>query len=181
MIITREWSMPDSDTFSVPVIGAFVKRYLLNSKVSVDPFARNKRWATWNNDLNPQTAATHHMEAGDFLKMLKDQGVVADIALFDPVYSPRQLAECYSQIGRKTNFTDTQASTWTAWRDALIPILSPDSIVLSFGWNSNGMGKCRGFEAIELLIVDHGGMHNSTLCLAEKRLPGDAMLSGFGI
>ena len=31
--------MPNGDTFSVPPIGDFVRRYLYASKVSIDPFA----------------------------------------------------------------------------------------------------------------------------------------------
>ena len=46
------------------------------------------------------------------------------------------------------------------------------AIVLSFGWNSAGMGKWSGFEQIELLLVCHGGAHNDTICLAERRQQG---------
>jgi hypothetical protein len=42
-------------------IGGFVKKYLIKVKVSVDPFARNNRWATYTNDLNPDTAAQTHL------------------------------------------------------------------------------------------------------------------------
>lgn len=66
--------MPNADTFSVKPIGEFVQRYLATSRVSVDPFARNKRWATHTNDLNPATEAEHHMDAEAFLVMLKTGG-----------------------------------------------------------------------------------------------------------
>lgn len=71
--------MPNADTFSIPPIAGFVQKYLLKSTVSIDPFARNKRWATHTNDLNPETAAEHHMDAGDFLKLMAQQGVKADL------------------------------------------------------------------------------------------------------
>lgn len=74
MKFTRVWAMPNADTFSVKPIGEFVQRYLAASKVSVDPFARNKRWATHTNDLNPETAAEHHMDAQAFLEHLKAGG-----------------------------------------------------------------------------------------------------------
>lgn len=51
---SRVWAMPNSDTFSVRPIGEFVHRYLCRSASSVDPFARNKDWATQTNDLNPK-------------------------------------------------------------------------------------------------------------------------------
>lgn len=39
---SRVWAMPSRDTFSVPPIGDFVRRYLSVAEVPVDPFARNK-------------------------------------------------------------------------------------------------------------------------------------------
>lgn len=102
MKITRKWAMPNADTFDVPCIGEFVKSYIRHSRVSADPFSRNKRWATYTNDLNPDTAAEYHTDALEFLNMLSDTGVLCDLVIFDPPYSPRQLSECYSQVGRST-------------------------------------------------------------------------------
>ena len=178
MKITREWDMPNADTFSIPTIGAFVKRYLLKSKCSVDPFARNKRWATHTNDLNPETAATHHLEAEEFLKMLAGQNVKADCFIFDPPYSPRQLKECYDGIGKKMQMEDGQtARLRSIWRDAAMPLLTDDAVVLSFGWNTVGFGKVLGFEIEEIMLVCHGADHNDTICMAEKRLQKDAELN----
>lgn len=78
--------MPNSDTFSIPEIEGFVKSYLRHSKVSVDPFSRNKRWTTHTNDLNPNTAADTHLEALEFMAPLRRDSVLADLVLFDPPY-----------------------------------------------------------------------------------------------
>lgn len=171
MIFNRVWAMPNADTFSIPDIGAFVKRYLHSSEVSVDPFARNNRWATHTNDLNPNTQAQHHMEAREFLKnMIPDAS--CDLAIFDPPYSPRQISEVYESIGKKCGMKDTQSAVlYSEARDLLLPLLTSEAVVLSFGWNSVGMGKGRGFEIFEILLVCHGGGHNDTICLAEKRMP----------
>lgn len=164
--------MPSADTFDCPPIEGFVKKYLMKSKVSVDPFARNRRWATYTNDLNPRTAATHHLEALDFLAYLGESLVKADLLIFDPPYSPRQLSECYSELGIECSHEDTQNGRfYREIRDAANGILSPGAVVLSFGWNSSGMGKERRFEQVELLLVAHGGGHNDTICLAEQKLP----------
>lgn len=161
--------MPNADTFSVPPIGAFVQSYLAASKVSIDPFARNKRWATHTNDLNPQTQAEHHMDAEAFLLMLADRGLKADLVIFDPPYSPRQISECYKSIGLEVGMKQTQnAALYARVRNAIPPLLNPGAIVLSFGWNSAGMGVGRGFEIIQLMTVCHGAAHNDTICLAEK-------------
>lgn len=162
--------MPNADTFSVKPIGEFVQRYLSASRVSVDPFARNKRWATHTNDLNPDTQAEHHMDAGAFLHQLKAGGVMADLIIFDPPYSPRQISECYKSVGRTVGMADTQSSFWSHIKDAIAPIVAPRGIVLSFCWNSNGMGKKHGYAIEEILMVAHGGWHNDTICIAERRV-----------
>lgn len=166
MEITRVWAMPNADTFQVKPIGNFVRKYLENSKYSIDPFARNCEFATVRNDLNTLTAATHHMDALEFLRYMKSLGRLFDLGIFDPPYSPRQISEVYQQIGRKTTTQDTSKS-WGSWRDALSENIEVGGVVLSFGWNSCGMGMKRGFEIVEILMVCHGGNHNDTICTAE--------------
>jgi hypothetical protein len=160
--------MPASDTFDCKPIAEFVRRYLKG--VSVDPFARNKRWATHTNDLNPATQAEHHMDAVAFLDMLADQGVKADCIILDPPYSPRQISECYSAAGLKAGMKDTQnAALYARVRNAAKRLCKEGTIVLSFGWNSAGMGK--DADRLETLLVAHGGAHNDTICVADSMLP----------
>lgn len=169
MKFSRTWAIPNRDTFSVPPISEFVQRYLKTSKVSIDPFARNKTWATYTNDLDPNTSAACHMDAEHFANLLEKQNVKADLVLFDPPYSPRQISECYKSIGLTVGMKETQnAALYKRVKDAIMPLLAPNAIVLSFGWNSAGFGKERGFEQIEILLVCHGSAHNDTICLAEQ-------------
>lgn len=163
--------MPNSDTFDVKPIGDFVNRYLAESKISVDPFARNKRWATHTNDLNPKTEAEHHLDAEMFLEMLSDLDVKCDLGIMDAPYSPRQISECYKSIGMEVGMKETQSALlYQRVRDAMVNVLTPDAIVISFGWNTVGMGKKHGFEIEEIMLCCHGGAHNDTICLAEKRV-----------
>lgn len=169
MKFSREWAMPNSETFSIPCIKGFVDRYLSKSKVSVDPFARNNQWATHTNDLNTFTNAACHLDVLDFLKMLKCKSVKADLVIFDPPYSPRQISECYQSIGRECGMEDTQISSLHKnMRSLAMDIITNDAVVLSFGWNTVGMGIERGFEIIEIMLVCHGGGHNDTICMAER-------------
>lgn len=165
----RTWAMPNCDTFSVPIIGNFVRKYLQRSKVSVDPFARNKRWATYTNDLNPETKAEYHLEARAFLRMLVDHGVRADLLIFDPPYSPRQISECYATAGMKAGMVDTQSpKLFKECRNLMRQLAGPGAVCLSFGWNSAGMGK--EWQIEEIMLVAHGGCHNDTICMAERRM-----------
>ena len=159
--------MPTADTFDCPPIGDFVRKYLRG--VSVDPFARNTQWATYRNDLNPDTLAEYHVDAEAFLLMLLHREVKADCIILDPPYSPRQIKECYAEFGLKATEKDTQnAALYARVRKAARYLCKPGTVVLSFGWNSTGMGS--GFKQIEILLVAHGGAHNDTICMAEERV-----------
>ena len=123
--------------------------------------------AIYTNDLNPGTKAKHHMDATAFLHMLADDDLVADCILLDPPYSPRQISECYTAAGLKAGMKDTQnAALYAAVRKAARRLCVSGTTVLSFGWNSAGMGP--EFETLELLLVAHGGAHNDTICLAQR-------------
>lgn len=169
---SRVWAMPNSDTMMVPEIRAWTQKYNFTAGRSVDPFARNCCLADWRNDINPMTTATYHMDAEDFLKMLYDKHVQCDLVIFDPPYSNEQMSRSYKDAGFKpTQETTQNGAMYSRVRDAIPPILTPDGIVLSFGWNSVGMGKKHGFTITEIMLVCHGGAHNDTICMAERRLP----------
>lgn len=170
MRFKRVWAMPNSETFSIPPIAEFVQAFLKSATASVDPFNRNRQWCTYTNDLDPATSAQHHLDAEVFLKNLQQQNVRCDLGIFDPPYSPRQISECYKSIGLKVATEETQNSKlYARVRQALDPLIPPGGIVLSFGWNSAGMGKERGYEQLGILLVAHGGAHNDTICLAERK------------
>lgn len=172
MIFSRAFAMPSANTFSIKPIGDFVARYVTTSPgKSIDPFARNNTFADWRNDLDPTTAAPFHMDAADFCHEAAARGAQCSLALFDPPYSPRQISECYKGFGRGVTTQDTQnAALYKRVRDALDPLIVHGGIVLSFGWSSNGMGKTRGYAIHEILLAAHGGAHNDTICLAERKL-----------
>jgi hypothetical protein len=163
----RVWAMPSANTFSIPPIRSLVKSYLLKSKVSVDPFARNKRWATYTNDLNPETAAEYHMDVLDFLKMLQEKNVQADLVIFDPPYSSRQIKECYEGIGLKMPYERTLG--WGIEKRLLRNLLTPSGIALSFGWDSTGLAMSE-MEIVEILLVNHGKSHHDTICTVERKI-----------
>lgn len=168
LLFSRRWAMPNSSTFDIPPIGQFVRKYLTG--ISIDPYARNKRWATYTNDLNLNTEAEYHMDAIDFLDMLGKRGVQADTVIIDPPYSPRQVKECYDSIGHKMQQGDALlGAIRKQLKNRIVSVLKPGGVVLHFGWNSVGMGRTLGFEILEILLVCHGGAHNDTICLAERR------------
>lgn len=156
------FAMPSRWTFSIPPIADFVRRWTEGREVIVDPFCGRSKVGTHRNDL-----ADGGVDAMEFLDGLIAQGVEADVVLFDPPYSPRQISECYRSIGRAVSAQDTQnGRLYREVRERLVRLLKPDGIALSFGWQSAGFG--RGWNTLELLLVQHGGAHTDTICVAQE-------------
>jgi len=162
MQIERKWAMPNSETFSIKPIKELLQKEV-DDGIWLDPFARNSKIATITNDLNPNCDTDYHMEATDFLKMFPNE--YADGVLFDPPYSPRQIKECYEGIGIKE--FNTKMDFYSNVKDEIARVVKPGGKVISFGWNSMGMGKNRGFEIKRILLVPHGGAKNDTIVTVE--------------
>lgn len=167
MLITRTWAMPNHRTFSIKPIKEFVEKYINGCKVIIDPFANECKYGTFTNDLNPDYDTDRHMDALDFLKEIPTES--ADCVLYDPPYSLRQVSECYKSVGINVTTETTQSSWRSKHIDEIQRIVKPGGIVLCFGWNSSGVGKVRGFEQVEILLVAHGGSHNDTICVCERK------------
>lgn len=168
--VTRIWAMPSAETFSIPPVRSLVQRYLADSKLSVDPFARSSNLATITNDLDPNTTAQHHLTCEEFAAFLRSTEIVPDLILFDPPYSYRQAVEVYAGVGKEwTNRDQQQVGRWSTTKDILASILAPGGHVISFGWSTTGFGKKRGMRATEYAIINHGSAHNDTLVTVERK------------
>jgi hypothetical protein len=167
--IERTWAMPSKNTFTIKPIKELLKGYILPQMISCDPFAGFNSPAVHKNDLNKSTLVEWNLDALDFLKIWPKNTM--DSVLYDPPYSPRQVKECYKNLGiAKFDTRQTRADYWKDIKDEITRITRPNGIVISFGWNSNGIGKTRGFELIEVLLVAHGGAHNDTIVTVERKI-----------
>lgn len=166
MEINRVWNMPNSRTFSIKPIKQLIDKYAKGT--IIDPFANENKIATITNDLNPIFDTTYHMDALDFLKIFEEDSV--DTVLWDPPFSPRQVSECYKKLEQTVNMQTTQASYWSKQKEQIGKIVKPEGIVITCSWNSGGIGKKYGFEIEEILLVPHGGWHNDTIVVVERKI-----------
>lgn len=173
MEINRKWEMPNSKTFRIKCIKELIQKYCRG--VVIDPFANDGLIRHYikcdkyiSNDLDPQYKCDYNLEAQEFLKIFSKNSI--DVALIDPPYSPRQVSECYKSFGRTVTMQDTNMSYFLDVKRELQRIMKEDGIVITFGWNTNGIGKKYGFEIVEILIVAHGSMHNDTLVTVERKI-----------
>jgi hypothetical protein len=165
MIITRVWGMPNRWTFKIKPIKQLIEKYVGDGVGWADPFAGKNKYCQYRNDLNPKRKQPYCLEAGDFLDKV-DQKLLG--VIFDPPYSLTKIKRIYNSIGLKSK--DNLTGGFPKVKDKVSEMVIRGGFVLSFGWNTMGMGKNRGFEIKEILIVSHGGNRNDTLCTVEKKL-----------
>lgn len=165
--IERTWSMPNKNTFEIPPIKALLEEEVDLSKYWIDPFANRNKIASVTNDLNLEYDTDYHLDALDFLKLFEDASV--DGVLYDPPYSPRQVSECYNDVGYTVTWDTTKASFWGNHKREISRIVKIGGKVITFGWNSGGIGYKYGFEIERILLVPHGGWHNDTICTVEVK------------
>lgn len=167
MRIERKWAMPDSNTFRIRPIADLLEEEM-DGGFWIDPFANTSRLATITNDLNPDYGCDFSMDALEFLRMFPDESV--DGVLYDPPYSPRQVSECYKNVGLGVTGETTRSSFWGDQKKEIGRIVRTGGKVISFGWNSGGIGAVNGFEVERVLLVPHGGWHNDTIVTVERKV-----------
>lgn len=163
----RVWAMPNAETFSIDPVARLINRYVGRGCFSVDPFARNSKFAKVTNDIDPSTTADFHMDALVFLKRFEEGSV--DAVLYDPPYSISQVREVYRDLKGTVNLETTSASFWKKNKSQVRRVLKPGGLVVCCGWNSGGMGKVLGFELLHVLLICHGGPHNDTIVTVERK------------
>lgn len=136
--------------------------------IIVDPFANNCTYGTIRNDLNPEYGTEYCMDALEFLKSLESES--ANLVLYDPPYSITQASQLYHAYGKeKLEVNVANMRYWKLVKDNIARILKPNGRVISCGWNTNGLGKGRGFEMTAILDIVHGGSKNDTLVTLEYK------------
>lgn len=172
MIINRVWAMPNKWTFTIKPIADLLARYVGDGKGWIDLFAGMNSPAEFTNDLNPDSPAISHIDAFDYIYTLDGQSFKG--CIFDPPYSLVQVSRSYKDFGIKSRIgtTDPTAS-FREVKDEMSRHIELNGYAISFGWNSNGFGKKRGFAIIEILLVAHGGGHNDTIVTVERKMQSD--------
>jgi len=166
MVINRCWAMSNKLTFTIKPIRHLLDKYVTG--IVIDPFANASKYGTITNDLNPGYGTDYNMDAVEFLEMLDSNS--ADVALYDPPFSMRQASECYKNYGEsRLTGSVTNMQYWANVKNEIARVVKPGGLAICCGWRSGGIGKNRGFEIIEILLVPHGGNKNDTIVTVERK------------
>lgn len=171
----RQWAMPNGETFTIKPIRNLVRDEVLAAQerahgdaIILDPFAREAKYGTITNDLNPEYSTDFHMDGLEFMRQQPDDSV--DLVLYDPPYSITQATQLYKSYGKdKLEVSVSNMAYWARCKDEIARVLKVGGVALCCGWNSNGLGKGRGFELERILMVPHGGSKNDTIVTVERK------------
>lgn len=114
----------------------------------------------YRNDIRPDMPADSHKDALMFVLewSVETQGKFNTIIL-DPPYSYRKAMELYD---------GAMSSTFNAVKDSLSKVLAPNGKVITCGYHSVSMGKCRDFTVESVCIISHGGAIHDTIISVER-------------
>jgi len=163
---SRVWYRATAWTFEIHPIKVLLEKYVGDGAGWLDPFAGKNSPAELTNDHNPERNAKYHLEAIDFCKQL---GGEYEGILFDPPYSFTQVKEHYAMLGVPVTKGSTSMQFYSAIKDEVCRKIKDGGYAISFGWNTNGFGKARGFKIVEIMAVAHGGHRNDTLVVVERK------------
>ena len=121
----------------------------------VDVFARNCKLGNITNDINPETTADYHMDAFDFLCMLKNNS--ADIIIFDPPFSKIMNKRRYGEIAN----VYTKPGYVKKCMLQIHRVLKPEGIIMKLGYNSTR--HLPSFKMNKMYIINFGGNRNDVI------------------
>ena len=163
MVFTHIKTPLNKYTFKAPKIKKWVETrvsgYVLNLFAGETRLDINE----FRNDIRENMVADTHMDALDFCENY--DGKPFNTVLLDPPYAFRKSMEMYE---------GAMCSPFNRLKDAIIPILSENGKVITFGYHSISMGAKRGFEVEELCIMSHGGAIHDTIATVEKQIDSRA-------
>ena len=111
-------------------------------------------------DIDPKMPADYHMPAEEFLELAIAKGWRYDTVILDPPYNLRKSREKYN--GRFVG-------CFTKLKDLITTIVVDGGLVLTFGYDTAGMTRKRGFQKREIWVIYHAGDYNDTLCVVDQK------------
>ena len=144
-------------TFSVKPVRQWVERHCERRVLNLFAGPTLLNVNETRNDLDPAMPADYHLDALELLRSWS--GDRFDTILLDPPYALRKSMELY-----KGNI----CSPFRQLKDEIPRCLSPEGIVITFGYHSIVMGSGRKFSLERIALFSHGGAIHDTIASVER-------------
>ena len=128
----RYWAMPSHKTFTIAPFKKLIDKELGTNYIDPFPYPFKQ-------------------DAIKYLKTISSNS--ENFLVFDPPYSSYQLKTKYENAGLSLN-NKYDASYWSNCKKEISRIIKKEGKVISFGWNSNGIGKKYGFKIIKIVLTN---------------------------
>lgn len=166
MKISYEWCMPDKWTFRMKPIKSFIEKELFKHKKILIPFAGMTRWKNHSRiiyiDIEENRPKPYILgDCKEIMLGMIEHKQKYDLIISDPPFTYFQTINTYN---------NQKMQDITYCKNLYNRLLKPGGIIIHCGFNSSGMGIKRGYNKLELLIVNCGGSHNDYLILKEKKM-----------
>jgi len=146
--MSRVWSVPNIQTFSIPFIKKLIKKYRTGKVLDLFIFP-------FDEDV--------------LIKLEKIKTESIDVLLYDPPYSSNMAKTLYDNKGKNIfgNYYHKNL------RLEASRVLKPGGIVIKFGWDSTRLNN--NLEIIEVILISHGGQHHDTICTIQRKIIGSIL------
>jgi hypothetical protein len=110
------------------------------------------------NDLNPDRDADTHYDVAEIADHFP--ACSFETVIFDPPFDEKQA---------ETKYDGLHAMDVCAALEQFNELVAPGGHVISFGWNSWGMGSFSAFERIETTLLQRGPIHRDVIVTVDCR------------
>jgi hypothetical protein len=148
---------PKKYTFEMPAVKRLTEIWCIGKTLNLFAGITKLNVDEVRNDIDPNAPAEYHLDALEFVN--RWDGEKFDTIVFDPPYNLRKAREKYGK---------RYVGSLTKIKQDLPKILKLGGRVISFGYDSVGMSRRRGFKKVAVALVCHSGDHNDTIILLEE-------------
>lgn len=149
-------------TFEQPKLRAWVESWCEGSTLNLFAGKTRLNINETRVDISNEFRPDHLMDAYEFIGKATRE---FETVILDPPYNLRKSREKYGD-GR-------YIGSLQKIKNKLPPLLPIGGRVIHLGYDSVGLGNKRGFEKMAICLVCHGGDHNDTICLVERKIRND--------
>jgi len=151
---------PRRYTFQAPKVREWTEKWCKGKVLNIFAGMTKLNVDEIRNDIDPNCPADYHLDAYELVMKFISENKKFDTIILDSPWNYRKAREKYGgrYIGRLTKM-----------KNELSKILNDNGRTISWGYDTVGMSKSRGFSKIAICLVCQNGDHNDFMGLVEEK------------